>query len=148
MDSTLVPTSANSCECLQLDDQILDPDAQRWSCFVSTNGLVLNPAAELEEEEQVRPWSEDEKKIFFDKFMAHPKVLLIPVAALKHMICHMQLLTQNRALAACHALRSTPLANGVSKLCSVRSHHMFSGNLLQTCVACNCWLGARSLCLK
>ena len=59
---------------MQVEPQLLDPHDRKWSRFVTTNGLVTDAAAELEEEELVRPWSAEEKRIFMDKFLLFPKV--------------------------------------------------------------------------
>ena len=63
---------------VQVDSQMLDPSDLKWSRFVSTNGRVADAAAELEEEELVRPWSPEEKRIFNDKFLLYPKVGYCP----------------------------------------------------------------------
>ena len=44
--------------------------------FVTNNARVHDPVAALVAEERVRPWTADEKRIFMDRFLAHPKVRL------------------------------------------------------------------------
>jgi hypothetical protein len=64
---------------LQRPDQVADPNEQRFTfTFFKNDNLLVNDAEkQLEDEEHnKRPWSADEKRIFMDKFLAYPKVLL------------------------------------------------------------------------
>lgn len=47
---------------------------RRFKAFDNRNSLVADPAAEFLAEDAVRPWTEDEKRLFLDKFIQHPKV--------------------------------------------------------------------------
>lgn len=42
--------------------------------FKTDNGRVEDPFQLLEEEDALRPWTAEEKRIFMDKFLAFPKV--------------------------------------------------------------------------
>ncbi|KAK9808544.1 hypothetical protein WJX73_006877 [Symbiochloris irregularis] len=63
----------------RMDDMTEVPDQRvcrhmlKWGRFDSTNGLVQDPAAELEQEAIERPWTAEEKRIFFEKFLMHHK---------------------------------------------------------------------------
>ena len=57
----------------QVPNQIQDVLKIAHARFPSTNGLVPDPVALLAEEERERPWSEEEKRIFKDRFMQSPK---------------------------------------------------------------------------
>lgn len=65
-----------------MPDQRICKHTLKWGRFNSTNGLVQDPAAELEQEAIERPWSSEEKRIFFEKFLLHHKVWSASVAAL------------------------------------------------------------------
>ena len=57
--------------------QMPEPSTSSWDrgrIFVDKNRLVEDPEAQLLEEENTKPWSPDEKKMFMDKFIEHPKV--------------------------------------------------------------------------
>lgn len=53
---------------------LLDPRERRARVFVSDNARVEDPIAWQQQEDLVRPWLPDEKRIFMDKYLAHPKV--------------------------------------------------------------------------
>ena len=42
--------------------------------FPSDNAKVEDPVGLLKHEEAMRPWSDEEKKIFMDKYLSHVKV--------------------------------------------------------------------------
>lgn len=64
-------------QCLDIPDQIIDDSARR-ACFPTTNALIEDPVAELAYEDSLHPWTAEEKRVFMDKFMAHPKVRCKP----------------------------------------------------------------------
>ena len=56
---------------------IPEPCTNAWDrsrMWVNKNRLVDNAESELLKEESNKPWSVDEKKVFMDKFIEHPKV--------------------------------------------------------------------------
>lgn len=48
--------------------------ARRAADIAANTSLAEDPELQLEEEAQERPWSEDERKDFIDKFLLYPKV--------------------------------------------------------------------------
>eukprot|EP00803_Ostreobium_quekettii_P010854 evm.model.scf_2250.1 EVM.evm.TU.scf_2250.1 scf_2250:9588-23612(-) len=52
--------------------------------FVDKNRLVEDPEAQLLEEDNCNPWSADEKKVFMDKFIEHPKDFRTVASFLEH----------------------------------------------------------------
>ncbi len=61
-------------QCLSWPDQKLDDRSRKYSIFPSDNAKVDDPVALLKHEEATRPWSDEEKKIFMDKYLSHVKV--------------------------------------------------------------------------
>lgn len=58
----------------QIPDQIpLIKELPTTKHFIDTSRLVTNPEEALIEHFESTPWSEDEKKIFMEKFIEHPK---------------------------------------------------------------------------
>ncbi|GIL77746.1 hypothetical protein Vretifemale_7240, partial [Volvox reticuliferus] len=56
-----------------LPDMVLDPWERRWRAYDNRNGLVQDPVRELEEERMIKSWAEEERTLFMDKFLQHPK---------------------------------------------------------------------------
>lgn len=48
--------------------------AARWAALLDVSRRVADPVREYEERSWVRPWSEEEKRVFMDKFLVHQKV--------------------------------------------------------------------------
>ena len=61
-------------QCLHVPDQIVDPVERSMRVFVSDNSLVPDPVEQMAYEHELRPWSDDEKRIFNEKCLAHYKV--------------------------------------------------------------------------
>lgn len=57
-----------------LPGQLMDPLDVRWRTFLSENALVADPEAELAGDWLGKNWSQDEKRIFMDKYLQFPKV--------------------------------------------------------------------------
>ena len=58
---------------VRLPPMILDDNERRWRGFNNNNSLVVDPKGELEREERTLMWDKEEKDIFLEKFMQHPK---------------------------------------------------------------------------
>eukprot|EP00798_Chlamydomonas_sp_ICE-L_P001239 gene1238-32583_t len=54
---------------IHVPSMLLDPWVMRWRGYDNQNGLVLDPAAELANEQVVKAWSEQERQTFMDKFL-------------------------------------------------------------------------------
>jgi len=52
----------------------LSARAARWAALLDASRRVSDPVRQLEEQGWVRPWSEQEKRIFMDKFLVYHKV--------------------------------------------------------------------------
>lgn len=52
---------------------MLDPWERRWKMYINRNGLVEDPVQELKEDFIGKDWTVEEKQIFRDKFLQHPK---------------------------------------------------------------------------
>lgn len=57
-----------------LPGQFMDHHDARWSTFLSDNALVADPEAELAGDWLGKNWSQEEKRIFMDKYLQYPKV--------------------------------------------------------------------------
>jgi hypothetical protein len=57
-----------------LPGQLMDHMDARWSTFLSDNALVADPEAELAGDWLGKNWSQEEKRIFMDKYLQYPKV--------------------------------------------------------------------------
>ena len=60
--------------CAQVPPQILCPYERAARRFICHNARVDDPVELLRQERQLRPWTPEEKRIFNEKFLAHPKV--------------------------------------------------------------------------
>ena len=58
----------------QCPAQLITERELRFKVFANANALVPDPAAAFLAEDEVRPWSEAERRIFMEKFTMHPKV--------------------------------------------------------------------------
>ena len=58
--------------------ELLPPHAARWEAYDDRSRLVADPAALDEECWCVRPWSEEERKVFGDKYLQYHKVRAVP----------------------------------------------------------------------
>ena len=59
---------------MQLPDQVLGARERQAATVASRNALIVDPEAQIEQEQLERPWAEDEKRILMDKFLQYPKV--------------------------------------------------------------------------
>ena len=57
----------------KVPDMILDEHERRIAIFDSRNGLVEDPKAEHDAEKFTRPWTEDEIRVYHEKFTAYGK---------------------------------------------------------------------------
>ena len=57
----------------KVPDMILDEHERRIAIFDSRNGLVEDPKAEHDAEKFIRPWTEDEIRVYHEKFNAYGK---------------------------------------------------------------------------
>ena len=57
----------------KVPDMILDEHERRIAIFDSRNGLVEDPKAEHDAEKFIRPWTEDEIRVYHEKFTAYGK---------------------------------------------------------------------------
>ena len=67
---------------------ILDEHERRIAIFDSRNGLVEDPKAEHDAEKFIRPWTEDEIRVYHEKFTAYGRTFdasrsTCPVAILR-----------------------------------------------------------------
>lgn len=60
--------------------EILPPRVARWEAYDDRCRLLADPEADEEESWWVRPWTEEERKVFADKFLQFHKVRLLAVA--------------------------------------------------------------------
>lgn len=58
----------------QLPAEILDDYERKRSIFDTANSLVPDPVAQVEKERLIEPWTDEEKRIFMEKFLQYPKV--------------------------------------------------------------------------
>ena len=58
----------------QVPDQVLCPYERARRLFRNRNALMEDPVEHIAEEKKLRPWVPEEKRIFNEKFLAHPKV--------------------------------------------------------------------------
>ena len=58
---------------IRIPDMIIDAEERRCAVFDSRNGLVEDPIAAMKLENELRPWTKEEKKIFHEKFNAYGK---------------------------------------------------------------------------
>ena len=58
----------------QCPAQLVTERELRFRVFANANALVPDPVAAFLAEDEVRPWSEAERRIFMEKFTIHPKV--------------------------------------------------------------------------
>ena len=70
------PVTAFACAVLhaQVPDQVLCPHERARRLFRNRNALIEDPIEHIAEEKKLRPWVPEEKRIFNEKFLAHPKV--------------------------------------------------------------------------
>ena len=68
-------------QCLHVPDQIVNPVERCMRVFVSDNSLVPDPVEQMAYEHKLRPWSDDEKRIFNEKCLAHYKVRFVGLMA-------------------------------------------------------------------
>jgi hypothetical protein len=59
------------CELPRME--ILPPRVARWEAYEDRNRLISDPEADEEASWYVRPWTEEERKVFADKFLLHHK---------------------------------------------------------------------------
>lgn len=64
--------------CLQIPDQMQCPYEKAMRRFDNRNALIEDPVQHIQEEKKLRPWMPEEKRIFNEKFLAHPKVRCCP----------------------------------------------------------------------
>ncbi len=64
--------------CMQIPDQMQCPYEKAMRRFDNRNALVEDPVQHIEEEKKLRPWMPEEKRIFNEKFLAHPKARCSP----------------------------------------------------------------------
>jgi len=86
---------------LQCPAQLITERELRFKVFANANALVPDPAGAFLAEDEVRPWSEAERRIFMEKFTMHPKVLPTTVV-----LCHVRALMRRRGCAYTRRLRS------------------------------------------
>jgi hypothetical protein len=67
--------------CAQVPPQVLCPFERAARRYICRNARVADPVELLRQEHLLRPWTPEEKRIFNEKFLAHPKV-----RALQHYI--------------------------------------------------------------
>lgn len=72
--------------------------------FDNRNALIADPVEYIQEEKKLRPWMPEERRIFNEKFLAHPKAR----CAIK-------------ALQASNADRQSLIS--YSQLCFISAHH-------------------------
>lgn len=68
-----VMASLFALQCLTWPDQKLDDRSRKYSIFPSDNARIEDPVRLLKHEADMRPWSDEEKKIFLDKYLSHVK---------------------------------------------------------------------------
>ena len=59
---------------LQIPDQMQCLYEKAMRRFSNRNALIEDPVQHILEEKKLRPWLPEEKRIFNEKFLAHPKV--------------------------------------------------------------------------
>jgi hypothetical protein len=57
-----------------LPTQLVDPLDARWRTFLSDTSLVADPEAEVQGDWLGKNWSQEEKRVFMEKFLQYPKV--------------------------------------------------------------------------
>ena len=72
----------------QVPSQLLDPAERAAQLFINTNARVDDPVAELAAEQALRPWTPEEKRVFNEKFLAHPKVCPCAWPMAAACVCH------------------------------------------------------------
>jgi len=60
--------------CTQVPAQILCPQERAAKCYINCNARVDDPVEWLRQERLLKPWTPEEKRIFNEKFLVHPKV--------------------------------------------------------------------------
>ena len=58
---------------IRIPDMILDSEDRRCAVFDSRNGLIEDPVRAMRLENEIKPWTPAEKKIFHEKFNAYGK---------------------------------------------------------------------------
>ncbi len=58
----------------QVPPQILCPYERAAQRYICHNALVEDPVEYLRQERLIKPWTPEEKRIFNEKFLQHPKV--------------------------------------------------------------------------
>ena len=58
----------------QIPDQLQCPYEKAMRRFNNRNALIEDPVQHIAEEKKLRPWLPEEKRIFNEKYLAHPKV--------------------------------------------------------------------------
>jgi hypothetical protein len=60
--------------CPQVPAQVLCPFERAAMRYINKNARVDDPVEALAEEKRQRPWTPEEKRVFNEKFLQHPKV--------------------------------------------------------------------------
>jgi len=106
--SSVLPAQAVGADgcasLLQCPAQLITERELRFKVFANANALVPDPAAAFLAEDEVRPWSEAERRIFMEKFTMHPKVP--PTAAV---LCHVRVHAAQPGLCTQRGSRRTGL---------------------------------------
>ena len=63
---------------VQIPDQMQCPYETAMRRFDNRNALIEDPVQHIQEEKKLRPWMPEEKRVFNEKFLAHPKVRCSP----------------------------------------------------------------------
>ena len=58
---------------MQVPDQLQDPYEKAMRKFDNRNALIEDPVECIQEEKKLRPWMPEERRIFNEKFLTHPK---------------------------------------------------------------------------
>ena len=74
----------------------LDAWAARWATFDTDNARVEDPAAELRADRSGFDWSSDERRVFMEQFLAHPKVVELVCRVVWVLFCALLLLFVGR----------------------------------------------------
>eukprot|EP00958_Prasinococcus_capsulatus_P001124 scaffold104_cov375-Prasinococcus_capsulatus_cf.AAC.3 len=58
---------------VKIPPMIMDEEEQRWRQYINDNRRIHNPVAEEEERQGTKVWTEEEKRLFMDKFLQYNK---------------------------------------------------------------------------
>ena len=83
-----------------MPNQVIDPAERAARRFISTNARVDDPVALLAEEAAARPWTPEERRLFNEKFLAHPKARRPCLPAVHLLSMHACMHSELRALEA------------------------------------------------